>query len=76
MSALEDRCAELEAAIQHHRQQVGEAYGIGSYKRLHAVNMELWEHVGSVFGTAGTENADEPIAEAGLARPAMMEDDE
>lgn len=74
--SAEDRCALLEAAIKRHRQQVGQAYGIGSFKTQHAANMELWEHVRSGFGTASTENADEPVADAGLARPAMMEDDE
>jgi hypothetical protein len=73
--SAEDRCAMLEAAILHHRMAVGQAYGIGSFKTQHAANVELWAHVRSAFVTASTKN-DESADEAGLARPAMMEDDE
>jgi hypothetical protein len=55
----EDRCALLEAAIRQHRQQIGEAYGIGSFRAQHAANMRLWEHVRSEFVTASTEHAED-----------------
>lgn len=54
-----ERCALLEAAIQHHRMAVGQAYGIGSFKTQHAANMELWKHVRPAFVTAETENAED-----------------
>jgi hypothetical protein len=36
------KLGELEAAIEQHRLDVGQAYGIGSFKTQHAANMRLW----------------------------------
>ena len=68
----------LRAAIESHRLAVGQAYGIGSFKRLHAVNIELWEAAGVL---ARQETVEEVMAEDReerdeLHRPAMLENDD
>jgi len=64
----------LETAVQKHRQQVGVAYGIGSFKTQHAANMELWEHVKQQ--SLLTKVAKKIKTGTGIARPAMMEETE
>ena len=66
----------LRAAIEKHRLAVGYAYGIGSFKRLHAVNMELWEAAG-IYETEELQEIVEAVEQNDeLHRPAMLESDD
>jgi hypothetical protein len=72
----EDR---LREAVRQHRLAVGQAYGIGSFKRFHVVNMELWAAAGISVGQQSIE--EEVVIENSeqrdeLHRPAMLENDE
>lgn len=64
----------LRAAIENHRLAVGQAYGIGSFKRLHAVNIELWESI-SVPVSVQVISEDREVRDE-LHRPAMLENDQ
>lgn len=70
-----ERATVLEAAIVAHRQAIGVAYGIGSFKAQAAANRALWALVAD--GTADvTDDEPTPEVEDGLVRPAMLEDNE
>lgn len=67
----------LVAAIRAHRLAVGEAYGVGSFRAQHAANVALWALVAEE-PTRFTGDWDLPVSgldEAGLARPAHLEDE-
>ena len=67
--------SELVAAIRAHRQAVGVAYGIGSFKAQSEANRILWELVSDDAMWPEVEPDGDGV-EAGLVRPAMMEDTE
>ena len=77
----EDR---LREAVRQHRLAVGQAYGIGSFQRLHVVNMELWEAAGVLAGQMSVEEVvsedraeqEEEAVWARVHRPAMLENDD
>jgi hypothetical protein len=71
---LKTRYTILETAVQEHRQQIGVAYGIGSFKAQHAANMELWDHVKKE--SLLTKVAKKIRTAIGIPRPAMMEETE
>ncbi len=73
-----ERVRVLEAAIVAHRQAVGEAYGIGSFRAQAAANRALWAlvEVEPTMFTGDWELPESGLDEAGLARPAHLEDDE
>ena len=72
-----DRVAELEAAIRAHRLAVGEAYGVGSFRAQHSANSTLWALVADepTRFTGDWELPESGLDEAGLARPAHLEDE-
>ena len=69
------RLNELVEAIRAHRQAVGVAYGIGSFKAQSEANRVLWALVSDDAAWPEVEDAGDG-AEGGLVRPAMMEDTE
>lgn len=64
----------LEHAVCQHRQQIGVAYGVGSFKTQHAANIALWKLVKP--NSLLTAAVDKVKKVTGLARPAMMEETE
>ena len=68
---------ELVEAIKTHRLAVGEAYGVGSFRAQHAANVALWALVAEepVGFTGDWELPVSGLDEAGLARPAHLEDE-
>ena len=74
----DDRLRVLEAAIRAHRQATGVAYGIGSFRAQAAANRALWAlvEVEATMFTGDWELPESGLDEAGLARPAHLEDDE
>lgn len=68
---------ELVAAIRAHRLAVGEAYGVGSFRAQHAANVALWSVVAEdpTMFTGDWELPVSGLDEAGLARPAHLEDE-
>jgi len=76
--ALQDRVAVLEAAVRDHRLAVGEGYHNGSVRAQHAANVALWALVADepAMFTGEWELPESGLDEAGLARPAHLEDEE
>ena len=70
----EQRVAELEAAITHHRRMIGVAYHYGAFGVEHTANVTLWNTIKPCLDEGNTPlpMLDPPA----LARPAMMEDNE
>lgn len=75
---LRERVADLESAVVNHRLRVGEGYHTGSYRTAHGANVALWALVrpepSGLF--TGAWSMPEPGGEAGLERPALLEDDD
>ena len=73
-----ERLRMLETAIVEHRHSVGAAYGVGAFKAQAAANRALWAlvEVEPTMFTGEWELPESGLDEAGLARPAHLEDDE
>lgn len=74
---MSERVEMLVAAIRAHRLAVGQAYGMGSFKAQHAANVALWSVVAEdpTMFMGDWELPVSGLDEAGLARPAHLEDE-